>query len=102
MRRSFLSFDTCSDDGGDVNDSVDCIIRNFVEMNRLWIRMQNTKSRNKDQREKQRNDLKVLVGTNFVVLSQLEGIDSNYYNTVCLSLLVHFLENSSRDYKWNY
>lgn len=78
-----------------MNDSVDCIIRNFVEMNRLWIRMQNTKSRNKDQREKQRKDLKVLVGTNFAVLSQLEGIDSTYYNDVCTWILSHSIENSS-------
>lgn len=72
-----------------MNDSVDCVLRNFVEMNRLWIRMQITKSRNKDQREKERKDLKVLVGTNFVVLSQLDGIDGEYYSTVCLPAVFH-------------
>ena len=66
-----------------MNDSVDCILRNFVEMNRLWIRMQNAKSRNREAREAERKDLKVLVGTNFVVLSQLEGIDCEYYSSVC-------------------
>lgn len=73
-----------SPEGGDVKDSVECILRNFVEMNRLWIRMQNGKSRNLEQREQQRKDLKVLVGTNFVVLSQLEGIDAEYYSKVRL------------------
>lgn len=70
------------EDGGDINDSVDCILRNFVEMNRLWIRMQTGKARNKEQREAERKDLKVLVGSNFDCLSQLDGIDSEYYKTV--------------------
>ena len=71
-----------SEDGGDINDSVDCILRNFVEMNRLWIRMQTTKSHNKELREKERRDLRVLVGMNLSVLSNLEGIDSEYYCNV--------------------
>ena len=75
-----------SEDGGDINDSVDCILRNFVEMNRLWIRMQTTKSHNKELREKERRDLRVLVGMNLSVLSNLEGIDSDYYCNVSINL----------------
>ena len=36
----------------------------------------------KEIREQERNDLKVLVGTNFVVLSQLDGIDGDFYSNV--------------------
>ena len=65
-----------------MNDSVDCILRNFVEMNRLWIRMQSGKARDQEAREHERKELKVLVGTNLGCLSQLEGIDSEYYRNV--------------------
>ena len=77
-----------SEDGGDINDSVDCILRNFVEMNRLWIRMQTAKSHKKELREKERRDLRVLVGMNLSVLSNLEGIDSEYYCNVSFVLIV--------------
>ncbi len=65
-----------------MNDSVDCILRNFVEMNRLWIRMQSGKARDQEAREHERKELKVLVGTNLGCLSQLEGIDAEYYRNV--------------------
>lgn len=67
-----------------MNDSVDCILRNFVEMNRLWIRMQSGKARDQEAREHERKELKVLVGTNLGCLSQLEGIDAEYYRNVGL------------------
>ena len=65
-----------------MNDSVDCILRNFVEMNRLWIRMQSGKARDQEAREHERKELKVLVGTNLGCLSQLEGIDAEDYRNV--------------------
>ena len=65
-----------------MNDSVDCIIRNFIEMNRLWIRMQSGKARDQEAREHERKELKVLVGTNLGCLSQLESIDAEYYRNV--------------------
>ena len=70
-----------------MNDSVDCIIRNFIEMNRLWIRMQSGKARDKEKRELERKELKVLVGANLGGLSQLDGIDADYYNTVTTRVL---------------
>ena len=57
-------------------------------MNRLWIRMQTAKSHNKELREKERRDLRVLVGMNLSVLSNLEGIDSEYYCNVSFVLIV--------------
>ena len=65
-----------------MNDSVDCILRNFVEMNRLWIRMQSGKARDQEAREHERKELKVLVGTNLGCLSQLESLDAEYYRNV--------------------
>ena len=74
----------CREDGGDVTDSEDGSLRNFVEMNRLWIRMQSGKSKNREKRETERQDLKVLVGSNFACLSQLDTIDAEYYKTVAI------------------
>ena len=68
-----------------MNDSVDCILRNFVEMNRLWIHMQSGKARDQEAREHERKELKVLVGTNLGCLSQLESIDAEYYRNVSSS-----------------
>lgn len=62
--------------GGTVRDSVDFVLHNFVEMNKLWVRMQyQGASRDPERREKERLDLRILVGTNLVRLSQLDGVD---------------------------
>ncbi|XP_067934568.1 vacuolar protein sorting-associated protein 35-like [Watersipora subatra] len=64
------------EDSGTVLDSVDFIQLNFAEMNKLWVRMQHQgHSRNREQREQERRELRLLVGTNLVRLSQLEYID---------------------------
>ena len=44
-------------------------------MNKLWVRMQHQGAvRDRDKREAERLDLRILVGMNLVRLSQLEGI----------------------------
>lgn len=64
-------------------DSVDFIQLNFAEMNKLWVRMQHQgHSRNREQREQERRELRLLVGTNLVRLSQLEYIDIPTYKKV--------------------
>ena len=40
-------------------------------------------TREKERREKERQELRILVGTNLVRLSQLEGVDASCYQTVC-------------------
>lgn len=40
-------------------------------------------SREREKREKERKDLRILVGTNLVRLSQLEAIDVDLYADVC-------------------
>ncbi|KAI1286921.1 Vacuolar protein sorting-associated protein 35 [Halotydeus destructor] len=73
------------DHSGTVEDSIDFILLNFGEMNKLWVRMQHQgHSRDKDRREKERLELRLLVGTNLVRLSQLESVDMPRYKSVVL------------------
>ena len=68
-----------------ISDSVDFILMNFAEMNKLWVRMQHQgHSRDKERRERERQELRILVGTNLVRLSQLELIDVDKYKKVSL------------------
>ncbi|GIY05603.1 vacuolar protein sorting-associated protein 35 [Caerostris extrusa] len=70
---------------GTVKDSVDFILLNFAEMNKLWVRMQHQgHSRDKEKRERERQELRLLVGTNLVRLSQLECIDIEKYKRMVL------------------
>lgn len=73
----------CSSDNerdGLVADSIDFILQNFSEMNKLWVRMQHQgHTREKERREKERMELRILVGTNLVRLSQLESVDATLY-----------------------
>lgn len=68
------------DKHGNVHDSIDFILLNFSEMNKLWVRMQHQgHSRDKTRREKERRELRILVGTNLVRLSSLEGVNLHIY-----------------------
>lgn len=65
---------------GDVRDSVEFILSNFQEMNKLWVRLQHQgHAKDKERRERERKQLRVLVGTNLVRLSQLEGLDAGLF-----------------------
>lgn len=53
-------------------DSVDFLITNFVEMNKLWVRLQHQgHSSERELRLQERKELKILVGSNLVRLSQV-------------------------------
>lgn len=66
--------------GGTVQDSIDFVIRNFTEMNRLWVRMQHDGSpREIELREKERLELRLLVGSNIATLSRLVGDNLTLY-----------------------
>lgn len=73
---------------GTVVDSYEFILRNLIEMNRLWIRIQHMPGDNtkevKRRRERERNDLRILVGSNLNRLSQLEGISAHTYGSKIL------------------
>ncbi|KAL4630294.1 vacuolar protein sorting-associated protein 35-like [Arapaima gigas] len=70
---------------GDISDSTDFVLLNFAEMNKLWVRMQHQgHSRDREKREKERQELRILVGTNLVRLSQLEGVNVDKYKQIVL------------------
>ena len=72
-----------------MEDSVGFVLQNFAEMNKLWVRMQHQgHSREKAKREKERLELKILVGTNLVRLSELDGVNSEMYQKVRVSVVV--------------
>lgn len=52
-------------------------------MNKLWVRLQHQgHSRDREKREAERKELRILVGTNLVRLSQLDGVDLKIYQKV--------------------
>lgn len=61
------------------------VMGNFIEMNKLWVRLQHLPGdgKSKEQRkkrERERNELRILVGTNLVRLSQMEtAVTSSVY-----------------------
>ena len=76
-----------------VEDTVDFLIKNLYEMNRLWIKLYNSTSKTRSQRETERNELNMLVGENIVRLSSLEGVTLNVYQTSVLNQLLELVQN---------
>lgn len=74
---------------GNLEDSIGFVLTNFIEMNKLWVRLQHQgHSRDREKREMERRELRILVGTNLVRLSQLEGTDlETYQKTILPSIL---------------
>lgn len=88
--REYLPIGTSEGPEGNLQDSIQFTITNFIEMNKLWVRLQHQgHSRERDKRTKERKELQILVGSNLVRLSQLEGIDKDYYRS---SILPSILE----------
>ncbi|VDP05155.1 unnamed protein product, partial [Schistosoma curassoni] len=68
---------------GTIADSINFLLFNFSEMNKLWVRMQHQgHTRDREKREQERRELRILVGANLNRLSQLESIDVERYKTV--------------------
>jgi len=103
-------YSTSSGSSGSVDDKKDCIdflTSNLIEMNRLWIRMQSPTTgasttagipvaRNRKKRERERLELRILVGSNLTRLSALNCLDlSIYASTVLPAVLAEII--SCRD-----
>lgn len=72
---------------GNLGDSINFILTNFVEMNKLWVRLQHQgHSREREARIRERKELQLLVGSNIVRLSQL--VDLETYKTGILGPLL--------------
>jgi vacuolar protein sorting-associated protein 35 len=81
--------------GGNLDDTLKFIIQNLEEMNRLWIRLSMGCTGNeKLMREKERNELKVLVGENIIRLSSLNGLSLEIYKENVLPKVVNILLES--------
>ncbi|KAF9889106.1 Vacuolar protein sorting-associated protein 35 [Aspergillus nanangensis] len=80
---------TGSGDGpeGNLQDSINFVLTNFVEMNKLWVRLQHQgPSRERERRMQERRELELLVGSNLVRLSQL--VDLEAYKSGILQALL--------------
>lgn len=87
--REYLPVGTSDGPEGNLEDSVHFIITNFVEMNKLWVRLQHQgHTRDREKRVKERQELQILVGSNLVRLSQLEGIDKAFYKSKILPVVL--------------
>ena len=87
--RDHLPIGTDAGPAGNLSDSISFILANFVEMNKLWVRQQHLgHSREREKREMERRELRILVGTNLVRLSQLDGVTLEMYQTTILPALL--------------
>eukprot|EP00967_Tisochrysis_lutea_P058205 scaffold73953_cov32-Tisochrysis_lutea.AAC.15 len=81
-------------DGGSRPDSIDFILANFGEMTKLWVRMQHQGPiQDREKREMERTELKVLVGANLERLSTLEGMTLSLYSSHVLPPLLEQVIN---------
>ncbi|KAG0005340.1 Vacuolar protein sorting-associated protein 35 [Modicella reniformis] len=90
------SLPTGTEDGpeGTITDSIQFILTNFIEMNKLWVRLQHQgHSTQRDKRELERKELKILVGTNLVRLSQLDNVDLHFYQSTILPSILEQIVN---------
>jgi hypothetical protein len=76
-------------EAGTVKDAYEFVLANFIEMNKLWVRIQHLPGDQRTKavrrrREKDRNELRILVGTNLVRLSALDSVTSTIYGQVIL------------------
>lgn len=63
-------------------------------MNKLWVRLQHQgHSRDREKREMERRELRILVGTNLVRLSQLDGVDLAMYQRMILPSILEQVVN---------
>lgn len=78
-----------------LEDALKFILQNLEEMNRLWIRLSTGCTGNeKLMREKERNELKVLVGENIIRLSSLNGLSLEIYKDEVLNKMITILLES--------
>ena len=63
-------------------------------MNKLWVRLQHQgHSREREKREMERRELRILVGTNLVRLSALDGVDLDMYQRIILPSILEQVVN---------
>lgn len=92
--RDYLPVGSSMGPSGNLQDSIGFVLTNFIEMNKLWVRLQHQgHSRDREKREMERKELRILVGTNLVRLSQLEGVDLELYRRIILPSILEQVVN---------
>jgi vacuolar protein sorting-associated protein 35 len=82
--------------GGTVEDSVAFVLQNFNEMVFLFSRLKNEGPvKERAKREKERQDLRLLIGTNLVRLSQLDGVTLDMYKDTVLPKVLEVVVKSN-------
>ncbi|KAJ6096171.1 hypothetical protein N7486_006917 [Penicillium sp. IBT 16267x] len=85
--RDYLPSGTGDGPEGNLQDSINFVLTNFVEMNKLWVRLQHQgPSRERERRIQERRELELLVGSNVVRLSQLVDLEA-YQSGILQALL---------------
>ena len=81
-------------EGASFEDSLKFIIENMEEMNRLWIRLSAESGSERMRREKERDELKILIGESMNKLSSLENLNIDLYEKNVLPRLLDIIINS--------
>ena len=83
-------------EGGKFEDTLKFLIQNMDEMNRLWIRLSaDVMGNEKILRDKERNELKILVGESINRLSSLDGLTIELYEKQVLPQLIQIILDSN-------
>ncbi|CAO3624827.1 unnamed protein product [Cunninghamella blakesleeana] len=94
MTRDHLPIELDKNSDKSIYETIKFTLDNFVEMNKLWIRLQHLgHSREKEKRNAERQELRILVGTNLERLSQLDGVNLEIYRTAILPDLLNEIVN---------
>ncbi|GMY28230.1 vacuolar protein sorting-associated protein 35B-like isoform X1 [Fagus crenata] len=81
-----------------VIDAVEFVLQNFTEMNKLWVRLQHQgPGRLREKLEKERSELRDLVGKNLHVLGQIEGVELGMYKEAVLPRVLEQIVNCKDD-----
>ena len=82
-------------EGGTFDDTLKFLLQNLEEMNRLWIRLLiGVNGQAKVERQKEREELKILVGESISKLSSLESLTQEIYEQQVLPKLLKIIIDS--------
>ncbi|ORX61609.1 vacuolar protein sorting-associated protein 35 [Hesseltinella vesiculosa] len=88
------SLDASHRSRNNIQTSIRFTLTNFIEMNKLWIRLQHYgHSRDREKRLVERNELRILIGANIERLSQLENLSLPIYQADVLPGLMDEIIN---------
>jgi len=81
------------DESGDASETINFLLQNLSEMNRLWIRMQHSGSKDKSKREADRQEVGMLIGENITRISDLKAVDLEIYKNLVQPKLFELIQN---------